>query len=204
MDFHLHRAKIYSLFLLLARRFFLLSLIFFLLLLLGWPLIQKCLTFFSPDPSTPVEKLSVLENVMRSPHFVSKTHQGEPYEVKALQAKGTLEGIISLVQPKATLLKGEQTLTLSADHGQLQEKKGLLSLKQNVALEGSTGYRLETKQVYMDLKTRHLHGDHKVQASGSLGVASADGFTFKQEQNNNILVLKGHPHLVIQPAAKHR
>jgi len=203
MDLHLHQAKIYPLLVLLARRLFIFALAVFVLLLIGWPLIQKWMTFFSTDTAQDTNAtLSVLENVMETPKFVSKTHQGDPYEVEALRAKGTLEGTVSLQHPKAKLRKGDKILVLKANRGQFQEKKGVLSLQKHVELQEATGYHLKTEQAYMNLKTNQLEGHKPVRASGPVGSAQAGGFTFKQSGKNNVLILKNNPRLVIYPSAK--
>jgi hypothetical protein len=194
----LNHAKVYAVLVLFAKRFFVFALSLFVALLMGWPFLQS---FFSKtgagERSTT---LSILENTMEAPHFISQTDKGEPYEVWATRAQNSLSEQISLINPEGRVTKsGGGWVTLKAQQGYFREKEGLLTLERRVALQDVLGYQLETDRATVDLKAKRVEGPHPVKVSGPAGTAAADSFSFQEEKQGSVLVLKGHARLVIYP-----
>lgn len=194
----LNHTKFYAVLVLFAKRLFVCSFLFFVVLLMGWPFAQS---FFSKAASGDIStKLSVLENTMEAPHFISKTDKGEAYEVWATRAQNILSGQVSLINPEGKVTKtGGSWVTLKAERGEFREKEGLLTLKHQVALQDVLGYQLKTKMATVDLKAKHVEGSHPVEASGPTGTAAADSFSLQEEERGHILVLRGNARLVIYP-----
>ena len=133
------------------------------ILLFAWPQFQGTFTTFVGDEEEFDIKKS--ESMLVNPRFESVNTNGEPYVVTAEKAalEGGEDSDIEMDHPFGQIsLGGGKSIEISADTGVYNQAQETLSLKDNIRMEHSTGYSLETNDMFVELKEGILHAPSDV------------------------------------------
>ena len=134
-----------------------------------------------PDviPISGLEQPTAERSTMTNVRFLGTDSDGRPFTIRARTAwHGSdrddmvfLEGVSGSI----TVGEGEWT-SLEADSGYFEQKSQVLTLESSVQVISSSGYRLESERVLIDLERGMAHSDAMVRGTGPSGDLAAEGF----------------------------
>ncbi len=134
-----------------------------------------------PDviPISGLEQPTAERSTMTNVRFLGTDSDGRPFTVSARKAwhdsdKGEtvfLEGVSGSI----TVGDGEWT-SVEADSGYFEQMNQVLTLESSVRVITSSGYRLESERVLIDLEQGMAHSDALVKGVGPSGDLEAEGF----------------------------
>ncbi len=134
-----------------------------------------------PDviPISGLEQPTAERSTMTNVRFLGTDSDGRPFTINAERAwhdsergeKVFLEGVSGSI----TVGDGEWT-SLRADGGYFEQKSQVLTLESSVQVSSSSGYRLESERVLIDLEKGMARSDAMVKGTGPSGDLEAEGF----------------------------
>ena len=134
-----------------------------------------------PDviPIRGLEQPTAERSTMTNVRFLGTDSDGRPFTINAKRAwhdsergeKVFLEGVSGSV----TVGEGEWT-SLRADSGYFEQKSQVLTLESSVQVTSSSGYRLESERVLIDLEKGMARSDAMVKGTSPSGDLEAEGF----------------------------
>ena len=139
-----------------------------------------------------------------NPRFAGVTEEGDPFVVTADWAlpDGASPDRVDLEKPVGELhLPDETVVTVHAATGEFFRDKERLNLAGAVVLETSTGYRVETPRVEIDLDARAAVAPERLRATGPRGGIEADRLRVNRGAGNGDATLRfeGDVRLTWQP-----
>jgi len=166
-----------------------------------WPQLQVLDETFSIALSDV--KLSAKESPnMVNARFVGADLKKQPFSITADIARNLLKETtrIELEMPKADVtLSDGSWLVLTANSGVYNQKGKFLNLDGAVNLFHDSGYEINTKKAYIDLKRGIANSNEPVKGQGPFGHLQAEGF--KIEDKGNIILFSGKAKLILFPKA---
>lgn len=174
----------------------LISVVFF------WPHLQDFLEATQTSVARPYIKkkpqdISV-ENYLVKPRLISTDKNGRPYSIKAEKALQSKPHEALLTDPQSEIVLEDKTsINIKAQVGYFDENNNTLTYSDNVVLESSNGYHLETKEAKLQFNNQNAQGDKPVHGVGPLGTIDAEGFAVMKESNS--IHFKGKSKLIIYP-----
>ncbi len=134
-----------------------------------------------PDviPISGLEQPTAERSTMTNVRFLGTDSDGRPFTINAERAwhdseRGEtvfLEGVSGSI----TVGEGEWT-SLRADSGYFEQKSQVLTLESSVQVTSSSGYRLDSERVLIDLEKGMARSDAMVKGTGPSGDLEAEGF----------------------------
>ena len=123
--------------------------------------------------------------------------QGRPFTVQADHAvqPTSASPLVNVNGMSAQMQLKEGPATVRADRGQYNIDKQQMQVEGPVHVQGANGYRLETRDVNVDLNTHKVTGSKGVQGTTNVGTFSADNMA--ADIRNRSVVLTGRAHLHI-------
>jgi lipopolysaccharide export system protein LptC len=123
--------------------------------------------------------------------------QGRPFTIQADHAVQPTSAapIVNVNGMSAQLQLKEGPATVHADRGQYNIDKQQMQVQGPVHVQAANGYKLETRNVNIDLNTHKVTGNNGVEGSTNVGTFRAD--TLASDIRNKSVVLTGHAHLHI-------
>lgn len=117
------------------------------------------------------ERMRVTEALYRG-----EDSKGQPFSLRAGSAvqKSSREPIVDLKDLSARMLLSEGPAVLSAQKGRYDMESERVAVDGPVLFEAAGGYRLTTRDVGIDLKTRRMRSAGRVDGRIPLGTFSAD------------------------------
>ena len=168
-------------------------------------LVAVALTWHENDerlaPALPPAELRTGEAVQHellSPSFTGVDAEGRPFEIRAGRAtQDTLRpGLVQLDAPGASLRPADAPqMDLSAQRGVYEQDSEKLFLEGDVTLERD-GYRLETGELRVNLKTQDAFSGKDVRVTGPAGDIAASGL--EARQGAGTLIFKGPATLTLK------
>ena len=134
-----------------------------------------------PDviPISGLEQPTAERSTMTNVRFLGTDSDGRPFTINAERAwhdsdRGEtvfLEGVSGSI----AVGEGEWT-SLQANSGYFEQKSQALTLESSVQVTSSSGYRLESERVLIDLEKGMARSDAMVRGTGPSGDLEAEGF----------------------------
>jgi lipopolysaccharide export system protein LptC len=123
--------------------------------------------------------------------------QGRPFTVQAQRAVQPTAAapLVNVNGMAAQLQMKEGPATVNADQGQYNIDKQQMQVQGPVHVKAANGYRLETRDVNIDLNTHKVTGSNGVEGTTNVGTFRADNMT--SDIRNKSVVLTGRAHLHI-------
>jgi lipopolysaccharide export system protein LptC len=123
--------------------------------------------------------------------------QGRPFTVQAEKAvqPTSASPLVNVSGMAAQLQLKDGPATVHADQGQYNIDKQQMQVVGPVHVQAANGYKLETRDVNIDLNTHKVTGNRGVEGSTNVGTFSAD--TMAADIRNRSVVLTGRAHLHI-------
>lgn len=123
--------------------------------------------------------------------------QGRPFTVQADHAVQPTSAapIVNVNGMSAQLQLKEGPATVHADQGQYNIDKQQMQVQGPVHVQAANGYKLETRNVNIDLNSHKVTGNNGVEGTTNVGTFRAD--TMASDIRNKSVVLTGHAHLHI-------
>ncbi|HTH28398.1 MAG TPA: LPS export ABC transporter periplasmic protein LptC [Sphingobium sp.] len=117
------------------------------------------------------ERLKVVEALYRG-----EDSNGQPFSLRAGSAvqKSSREPIVQLRDLEARLKIDGNASVVAARHGLYNMDREQMSIVGPIQFQSSDGYRLTTRDVEIDLKTRRLHSQKRVDGRMPVGAFRAD------------------------------
>jgi lipopolysaccharide export system protein LptC len=170
-------------------------------LILLWPNVHLVEDPFLNDPSSLSHAASgpaLGMKYMAQANLHAITQKGQPYTVHSQSATQVSSDQFVFEKPEATVfLKGGGTFTVNSLTGEGSKKEKLLNLTENVKLQQSGGYEIETRKATLDLNEGDAHGNEPVVGSGPLGIIQAGGF--HTQNQGEVVVFRDGVHLSFIP-----
>ena len=123
--------------------------------------------------------------------------KGQPFRLNAASAvqASSRVPIVRLTALDAAIQLADGPATLRAQHGRYDLDTTRIAIDGPVLFDGAGGYRMTTRDVLVDMKTRNLASRGKVDGTMPLGTFSADRLRAKLD--DKIVNLDGHARLHI-------
>jgi lipopolysaccharide export system protein LptC len=123
--------------------------------------------------------------------------QGRPFTVQADHAvqPTSASPLVNVNGMSAQMQLKEGPATVRADRGQYNIDKQQMQVEGPVHVQAANGYRLETRDVNIDLTSHQVSGQRGVEGTTNVGTFRADNMT--SDIRNKSMVLTGHAHLHI-------
>jgi lipopolysaccharide export system protein LptC len=123
--------------------------------------------------------------------------QGRPFTVVADRAvqPTSASPLVNVNGMAAQLQMKDGPATVKADQGQYNIDKQQMQVDGPVHVVAANGYKLETRDVNVDLNTHKVTGNHGVEGMTNVGTFSADNMA--ADIRNRSVVLTGRAHLHI-------
>jgi lipopolysaccharide export system protein LptC len=123
--------------------------------------------------------------------------QGRPFTVQAKNAvqPTSASPLVNVTGMDAKLQMQQGPATVQAEKGQYNIDKQQMQVEGPVHVQGANGYRLETRDVNIDLNTHRVTGHNGVQGTTDVGTFSADNMA--ADMRSRTVVLTGRAHLHI-------
>ena len=127
--------------------------------------------------------------------------QGRPFTVQAQRAvqPTSASPLVNVTGMAAQLQLKEGPATVHADQGQYNIDKQQMQVQGPVHVQAANGYKLETRDVNIDLNTHKVTGRSGVEGSTNVGTFSAQNL--ESDIRNKSVVLTGRAHLHIAQGA---
>jgi lipopolysaccharide export system protein LptC len=127
--------------------------------------------------------------------------QGRPFTVQAQRAvqPTSASPLVNVNGMAAQIQLKEGPATVHADQGQYNIDKQQMQVEGPVHVQAANGYKLETRDVNIDLNTHKVTGNRGVEGSTNVGTFNADNLA--SDIRNKSVVLTGHAHLHIAQGA---
>ncbi len=134
-----------------------------------------------PDviPISGLEQPTAERSTMTNVRFLGTDSDGRPFTINAEKAwhdsetgeRVFLEGVSGSI----AVGEGEWT-SLQAESGYFEQKSQVLTLESSVRVSSSSGYRLDSERVLIDLEKGMARSDAMVKGTGPSGDLEAEGF----------------------------
>ncbi|HVM39070.1 MAG TPA: LPS export ABC transporter periplasmic protein LptC [Sphingomicrobium sp.] len=133
--------------------------------------------------------------------YVGEDNRGRKFEINARSAlqRSSNEQVVDINGMKAQLALPQGPLTIAADRGRYDIEASKVQIAGPVRVVGPDGYRLQTSDVNVDLKTRRLASDGRVSGEMRLGRFEAGQLT--ADLGERTVVLGGGARLKIVQGA---
>jgi lipopolysaccharide export system protein LptC len=150
------------------------------------------------------------EAQITNPRFSGVTTAGDAFSVSATIAipDAPKPGRIDLTDPSASIsFASGVDLESSAKTGSLDIKTSIARLAGEVFLQTSNGYRAETSEIMVNLRSGNVESPDGVRASGPIGEIEAGAMQLVQDLDKNpgggqsVLIFKNGVKVVYTPAA---
>lgn len=130
-------------------------------------------------------------------HYQGVDDNGRPFTIDADQAiqKTSQVPIVDITGVRAQMQMDQGPAVATADSGRYHMDKQTLDVDGPIHVVGANGYRLETRDVTLDLNTHSVTGHSGVQGQMPLGHFTAQNVNASLP--NQHVVLTGRPHLHI-------
>jgi lipopolysaccharide export system protein LptC len=127
--------------------------------------------------------------------------QGRPFTVQAQRAvqPTSASPLVNVTGMAAQMQLKEGPGTVHADQGQYNIDKQQMQVEGPVHVQAANGYKLETRDVLVDLNTHKVTGSRGVEGSTNVGTFSAQNLD--SDIRNKSVVLTGRAHLHIAQGA---
>jgi lipopolysaccharide export system protein LptC len=127
--------------------------------------------------------------------------QGRPFTVQAARAvqPTSASPLVNVNGMAAQLQMKDGPATVHADQGQYNIDKQQMQVNGPVHVQAANGYKLETRDVNIDMNTHRVTGNRGVQGSTNVGTFSADNMA--ADIRTRTVVLTGRAHLHIAQGA---
>lgn len=132
------------------------------------------------------------------PKFDSTDSEGRPYTIIADRARQDDNNpkIMLLQKPDAFIQLGTtETMTGKSQSGVYEQEIGKLFLSQDVQLDHSSGYTLQSNELRVDLKTGEAFSDLPVHVEGEMGTIDASGL--EAYNARGLVIFKGPAKLIL-------
>lgn len=183
------------------KKILVISLFILFALLLFWPNLHFVEDPFLKDPSF-IQGNSMPPGMkhMSKASLRSSTQKGNPYLIQSESATQLSQDDFSFQKPTATIfLKNGEKVILQSQKGEGHKKEKTVHLLENVTIQQSKGYELQTQKATFDLNSGDAHGEEPVKGQGPLGTIQSGGF---QTQNQgSVIVFKDGVHLTFIPSS---
>ncbi|QPQ54607.1 LPS export ABC transporter periplasmic protein LptC [Allosphingosinicella flava] len=148
-------------------------------------------------------EVAVAEERMRvlSAQYRGQDSKGRPFVIgadSAIQATSA-DPIVDINGMAARMLLENGPATLTASKARYNLEEETVAVNGPVRFAAADGYRLETRDVQVDLDTRTMHGDNGVSGEMPLGSFSAD--TMSADLGSRTVTLAGRARLHIEQGA---
>jgi lipopolysaccharide export system protein LptC len=139
------------------------------------------------------ERLRVTEALYRG-----EDGKGQPFSLRAGSAlqKSSREPVVQLYDMEARLLMAEGPAVLDASRGQYDMDREQVAVMGPVLFRSANGYRLTTRDVDIDLKTRRLAS--RGQVDGRMPVGTFSGQQLRADLQARTVTLVGNARLRIE------
>lgn len=139
------------------------------------------------------ERMRVTEALYRG-----EDSNGQPFSLRAGSAvqKSSREPIVQLNDLSAHILMKDGPAVLDAQKGRYDMDAQTMAVQGPVQFQAANGYRLTTRDVGIDLKSRTLHSDGRVDGRMPIGTFSGDHL--EADLVNHQVTLNGHARLLIE------
>ncbi|AZI36170.1 hypothetical protein NT2_04_01500 [Caenibius tardaugens NBRC 16725] len=126
-------------------------------------------------------------------------NKGRPFSLTAGQAvqRSSREGIVRMEDLKARILLSDGPAVISADNGRYDIDKDVVSVDGPVSFTASDGYRMVARDVAINLGTRKLLGQGRVEGALPAGTFSADHIS--ADLGERVVALYGNARLQMVP-----
>jgi lipopolysaccharide export system protein LptC len=132
------------------------------------------------------ERLGRIEGdlAMIKPRLTGVDNDGLPFVITAARATQESRGSdrVRLEDVGADIsLKDGTAMHVTAGQGVVDTKTKILEVSGGMRLTSRDGYDAKTQSAVADLKAGTVHGEHGIQAQGSMGTITADRFALNRE-----------------------
>ena len=123
--------------------------------------------------------------------------KGQPFELSAGSAvqASSRDPVVKLQTLAAKIQLQDGPAQIDAGHGRYDMNSEKVAIDGKVLFRGADGYNIETRDVGIDLKTRKVASQGRVDGKMNVGTFSGDRFT--ADLNTRIVVLEGRARLHI-------
>lgn len=138
---------------------------------------------------------------MLNPQFDSTDKEGRPFTITAQRATQDDNNpkVMLMDKPEARIDLGpEEILTSQSHQGVYEQEAGKLFLSSDVQLHHSSGYRLHSDELRLDLKTGEAFSDQPVHVEGEMGTIDATGL--EAYNARGLIIFKGPATLILTEA----
>ena len=136
--------------------------------------------------------------LVTSPHYQSRSKKNQPFDIYADQAMALDTQEVLLAKPRASLMLDEnRKISITAEQGTYQQQQKILHLDNGVTLQDNQGNKTVFKNATLNLEGGTIKSDSPIQGTGPLGTIEADGFEANEQEQ--MLIFKGHAKIVIRP-----
>lgn len=138
-----------------------------------------------------------------NPRFDSVDTEGRPFTVTAARAvqDGNNPKIVNLEDPHAEIkIAADELIQGQARQGAYEQEAGRLFLSHAVSLHHNAGYKLESEELRVDLKTGAAFSDLPVHVTGPAGTIEALGL--EAYNDRGVLIFQGPARLVLHDAGQ--
>ncbi len=134
-----------------------------------------------PDviPISGLEQPTAERSTMTNVRFLGTDSDGRPFTIRALRAwhGSDRDNMVFLEGVSGSIAVGDAGWTsLVAESGYFEQTSQVLTLESSVQVVSSSGYRLESERVLIDLEQGMAHSDAMVKGVGPSGDLEAEGF----------------------------
>jgi LPS export ABC transporter protein LptC len=148
------------------------------------------------------ERLGRVEGdlAMIKPRLTGVDNDGLPFVITASRATQEARGSdrVRLEDVGADIsLKDGTALHVTAGKGVVDTKTHVLEVSGGMHLTSQDGYDAKTQSAVADLKAGTVHGEHGIEAEGSMGRITAQRFALNRETRQ--LKFDGNVHMIINP-----
>lgn len=123
--------------------------------------------------------------------------KGQPFQLNAASAVqvSSRDPVVRLQDLAATIRLDDGPARVDAGHGRYDMDSEKVAIEGPVLFRSADGYRIETRDVGIDLKTRTAASKGRVDGRMNIGTFSGDRFT--ADLNSRVVVLEGRARLHI-------
>jgi len=148
------------------------------------------------------ERLGRVEGdlAMIKPRLTGVDNDGLPFVITAARATQEARGSdrVRLEDVGADIsMKDGTALHVTAGQGVVDTKTHVLEVTGGMRLTSQDGYDARTQSAVADLKAGTVHGEHGIEAEGSMGRITAQRFALNRETRQ--LKFDGNVHMIINP-----
>jgi len=145
------------------------------------------------DVDVAGERLKVREALYRG-----EDNKGRPFSLRAGSAvqKSSRDPVVEMNDLSARMLTKEGPAVLTAGRGQYNMENERMAVQGPVQFDSAQGYRLTTRDVTIDLKSRKLHSDGRVYGRTPTGTFDADHL--QADLDTHTVTLVGNARLRIE------